>query len=314
MAASPLEISQPCPESRSAAIDCLFRHLDSADRSHFVDSLLTGTDHDAVSFEGLFEARQAGQLVGAVWAQTMPGNIAAIWPPGVAADQGDAIRDELIAAAVDYLEPQRLSMAQVLVDMDDEVQTEPLQRAGFTHLADLLYLMSLEQEFPTSAPTSPPTSSLMLDPVSDISDARLQDVVERTYAETKDCPQLAGTRRLEDVLAGYHATGDADAARWWIVREDHREAQHDVGCLLMADHPGTEHWELVYMGLVPSARGGGRGLKLVRQAQWETRQAGRQRLVLAVDAANAPAINMYDQAGFFCWDRKRVYWRRFSNC
>ena len=309
MAASPVEISQPRPESRSAAIDCLFQHLDPADRSHFVESLLAGADDDGVSFEGLFEARQAGQLVGAVWAQTMPGDIAAIWPPGVALDKAGSIRDDLIAAAIDYLNPQRLSMAQVLVDMDDEVQSKALQRAGFTHLADLLYLMSLEQEFPASAPTT----SLALDPISDISDARLQDVVERTYAETKDCPQLAGTRRLEDVLAGYRATGDADAARWWIVRQDHQEEQHDVGCLLMADHPGTEHWELVYMGLVPSARGEGRGLQLVRQAQWETRQAGRLRLVLAVDAANSPAINMYDQAGFFCWDRKRVYWRRFSN-
>ena len=33
----------------------------------------------------------------------------------------------------------------------------------------------------------------------------------------------------------------------------------DVGVLLLADHPRARHWELMYMGLVPEARGTGLG-------------------------------------------------------
>jgi ribosomal protein S18 acetylase RimI-like enzyme len=75
----------------------------------------------------------------------------------------------------------------------------------------------------------------------------------------------------------------------------------------LADHPQEENWELVYMGLVPSARGNGWGREVVRHAQWLTRQAGRPRLVLAVDAANHPAVAMYTCAGFRAWGRRRVY-------
>ena len=39
------------------------------------------------------------------------------------------------------------------------------------------------------------------------------------------------------------------------------------------------------------------------------RQAERKRLVLAVDAANEPALRMYAAAGFQAWDRRSVFVR-----
>ncbi len=88
-----------------------------------------------------------------------------------------------------------------------------------------------------------------------------------------------------------------------------RHSQRDIGCLLLADHPESNQWELVYMGLVPEARGRGWGAKIARHAQWEAQRAGRERLVLAVDAANRPAVAMYQQAGLFAWDRRVVLLR-----
>ena len=72
----------------------------------------------------------------------------------------------------------------------------------------------------------------------------------------------------------------------------------DVGCLLIADWPQNDQWELIYMGVVPEARGRGYGVAVVRQAQWLAGCAGRQRLVLAVDTANEPAMRVYAAAGF----------------
>jgi GNAT superfamily N-acetyltransferase len=88
-----------------------------------------------------------------------------------------------------------------------------------------------------------------------------------------------------------------------------RHADQDVGCLILADHPRYENMELVYMGVVPEGRGQGWGIEVVRHAQRLARRAGRQRLVLAVDASNQPAIRMYASAGFQAWDQRRVYYR-----
>jgi hypothetical protein len=45
----------------------------------------------------------------------------------------------------------------------------------------------------------------------------------------------------------------------------------------------------------------------VRYGQWLTGQAGRPRLVVAVDATNRPALDMYASEGFHAWDRRWVY-------
>ena len=105
---------------------------------------------------------------------------------------------------------------------------------------------------------------------------------------------------MADVLAGYRATGSHDPQRWLLVRHEGR----DVGCLLLSDYPEQGNVELVYMGVVPEARGEGWGMHIARQAQWLARQAGRPRLVLAVDAANAPALRIYLALGFRPWDRR----------
>jgi ribosomal protein S18 acetylase RimI-like enzyme len=83
----------------------------------------------------------------------------------------------------------------------------------------------------------------------------------------------------------------------------------DVGVLLLADHPRAGHWELMYMGLVPEARGHGWGRHIARHAQWLARCAAVERIVLAVDAANRPALAMYERAGFAEWDRRSVFVR-----
>ncbi len=80
------------------------------------------------------------------------------------------------------------------------------------------------------------------------------------------------------------------------------------GCLLLTDHPEHKQWELVYVGLSAEFRGRGWGVEAVRRAQSlaGTRPACHGCLLLAVDAANEPAIAMYGEAGFTAWDRRSV--------
>jgi ribosomal protein S18 acetylase RimI-like enzyme len=77
----------------------------------------------------------------------------------------------------------------------------------------------------------------------------------------------------------------------------------------LADHPAARHVELVYMGLIPPARGRGWGRQIVLQAQQMANRLDRDRIVLAVDAANEPARAIYSAAGFKAWDQRSVFLR-----
>ncbi len=106
-------------------------------------------------------------------------------------------------------------------------------------------------------------------------------------------------------MAGYRALGTFDPAHWLLVSE----GPDDVGCVLLADHPSSDQAELVYLGVVPEARGRGIGLAMTRHAQWLAHCAGRGQLVVAVDAANTPALDVYAESGFVGWDRQSVFLR-----
>ena len=106
-------------------------------------------------------------------------------------------------------------------------------------------------------------------------------------------------------MEGYRAVGHFRPDLWFIVRLDNE----DVGCALVAEHSSDFVWELVYMGIVPEARGRRLGLEITRFVQWLAAHDQVRRLVLAVDAANDPAIAMYAAAGFVSWDRRSVFVR-----
>ncbi len=269
-----------------------------------VSSLADGAGDKPGDFSGLFEARWGNKLVGAVWVQLTPGKTAVLWAPGIATGEHDDTGRALMRSALDYLGRHDLIMVQSLVDNRDDVRCAALIEAGFEHLVDLRYLVSLDSSFPKVQPLAP----IQFVPSSHVTRERLAEVVEQTYSQTRDCPKLCGVRSMDDVLDGYQETGVFSPERWWIIRHENQ----DIGCLLLTDHPGCDYLELLYMGVLPGARGNGWGKEIVKFAQWQTRQASRTRLVLAVDAENQPALANYEAHGLLCWERKSVYWRRFS--
>lgn len=302
-----LEIGQAPAERLAATLELAFGSLPEAEWRGMVDLALSKAGQPGVA---AFEARRDGRLLGALYCEVQLGGSAGLWPPQiadhVAGDEGFVERCSqlLLESAFDWLGPQRIKVVQSLLAADSGRDADRLRAAGFTHSADLLYLVSLANSFPSA----PIEAELSFEPVSSRSDEELARLLEATYEQTLDCPALNGVQDCRDVLAGYRATGSFDPSRWFFVRR----AGRDIGCLLLADFPDVNQWLVVYMGLVPAVRGQGLGIELVRHAQWLCGQAGRSRLVLAVDAANAPAINIYAAAGFIAWDRRSVWLRVLS--
>jgi len=297
-------IAPVAPAEWPKALELVFCQLPEDDQRRQVDAALGAALCGDVSPEGLFGASRGGQLVGAAFSQIQPGKTATVWMPRLVSTVSDATAAKLLGAVCDWLSQKRVCTAQILAEGCTESEATMLQQWGFDHLADLLYLVSLEDEFPESLPTT----TLEFQPYSEGDHERLARIIEATYQQTLDCPRLNSVRAIDDVLAGYRGTGVFDPARWLVVRHQGR----DVGCLLLADHPQHENYELVYMGVVAAARGHHWGIQMTRYAQWLARKAKRPRLVLAVDAANGPAITIYAAAGFRAWDQRSVFLKVFA--
>jgi mycothiol synthase len=288
---------------RDAAFDLVFSYLPPAERQQQVEmSRSAAQSHDAQP-QRLLAATRDDRLVGAILSQIQPGRSAEVWLPQILPDEPPSTASMLLEAVCQWLAKNDVRVGQLLLASVTESEAALLRRWGFDHLADLLYLVCLAGEFPTA----PPATSLQFVPYRADLHPRLAAVVAATYHQTRDCPQLNDVRQIDDVLAGYRGMGVFDPGRWLLIRHEDR----DVGCLVLSDYPQAENFELVYMGVVPSERGRQWGAEIIRYAQWRTYQAGRPRLVLAVDAENEPAMRQYAAAGFRAWDRRRVYLKVF---
>jgi ribosomal protein S18 acetylase RimI-like enzyme len=246
----------------------------------------------------LLGAWQAGQLAGAALAQKLAGRSAVVWPPQLAGGADLAIARRLLEEMHGRLSSAGVRMAQALLESPQSAEAALLQAAGYIHAGDLLYMAAEAEKFPQEPGPLPFT----LEAWSPQAAGRLERVVEATYRGSLDCPLVDRLQETADALAGYRAVGRFRPELWHLVRE----GPLDVGCLLLADHPAQQQWEIVYLGLVPEARGRGWGAWLTRYAQWLAGKAGAQRLVLAVDAANRPAIGAYEACGFFGWGQRRA--------
>lgn len=299
-----LEICQAAAGERSAALDLTFsKLLPQPARQQHIDSLLNVPGASDERWRGLWVARRQQAVVGAAWAHFQPGQAVNVWPPRLAAGENEAVADRLLSAVLAEVNSAGINMAQALVAPADCDDIRRLSAAGFTLLAELVYLVGS-----CPAPSSePPALPLELEPCTAEDRARMEAIVDRTYVGSLDCAGLNGLRTGSQLLDEYQSTAASLPAHWFFARFEGA----DVGCLLLADHPALDQFELVYVALMPEVRGRGWGAALVRYARWFAARCGRQRLVLAVDRANHPAVAMYEALEMVAWDRRDVYLRTF---
>lgn len=297
-----MDFLQPrTPEDQIAALDLLCSHFSEHSRAEQVHSLASS------SLEGLFTALDDARLIGAVLAVPLAGRAGLVLPPRTQGRRGKAsdiaLRARLIEAACDFLQTHGAVLAQSALPEFHGPDADAFTRAGFEHVAEMLCLAA--EPSAAGVRHEAPDADLFFSPCLPPDDARLRQLIDRTYHNSLDCPLLTGQRDVADALAGYRAVGRFDPSTWFCVQD---RGGGDIGCLLLNEH-ADEVWELVYMGLVPSARGRGLGRRIVEFAMRTVQHAGGSRLMTAVDAANHPAIVTYSRCGFTEWDRKSAFVR-----
>lgn len=202
-------------------------------------------------------------------------------------------------------------LAQALLEPGETAQEAGLLAAGFMKVGTLAYVaLRRERGGFVSGPPVPAPVGFELKQVGAIAaeerERLLAGVLEETYIETLDCPELCGLREARDVLESHRAVGSHDPNLWWLVLGDASAGGgpggggggRPMGCMLLNPCPEQDCVELVYLGLSPSIRGRGvarwaldHGLRAI---------AGRResRITCAVDVRNAPAMRLYEGLGF----------------
>ena len=294
------------PHELQAAFRLLFQHVSPLDRQGRIDSALGLVDRRELDPAGLFVLHSRGELVGAVLGLVLPGSAALVWPPQCVPSVHRAAReDALLQSTADWLRGRNVQVAQALLSPEESSRADTLPRNGFPHVTHLWFLRH-DLLLPSHLLKAPTRLNYRSYAACDVS--LFHQTLQRTYENTLDCPELNGSRGVEQVIAGHRPPGPFNPDHWLMALAD----GDPVGVLLLMEALETGEWETSYVGVVPEARRRGLGREMMLKALWEAHEAGARRLTLSVDARNEPAWDLYRGLGFKVFDRREVYlavWR-----
>jgi ribosomal protein S18 acetylase RimI-like enzyme len=296
-----------------------------------ISDVLSEASRADLDLTGLWVARQrSGRITGALLTQPLAGKAAAVWAPEVRRSWGRSrLAAALVQAALADLKARGFRLAQAVLDESVGPQAgRDLTRGGMPRVTELIYL---ERDTATALPLAAPGTGagsletrigpdhgrpdhllsrpdllprLEWRPFGPAIEAEFRSVLQATYLGSLDMPELEGARGLDDILAGHRAAGLFVAERWQLGRVPGEPDAAAV--LLLAELPGRDAWEVIYLGLTPAARGRGLGRVVLHHAL-ELARGHTPRLELAVDLRNTPAVRLYRSAGFTVRDRRAVH-------
>ncbi|MBN2560572.1 MAG: GNAT family N-acetyltransferase [Phycisphaerae bacterium] len=275
-------------------------------------------------------ARAMSLDLGRQWLSTVDGHAVAactcIESPGRTAMlfliDGDSVEadaktiTELVLHVIGQESGRDVGLLQCLIRPDDAINHRVLNGIGFRAIATLLYMERRAPralgEGPMPRPTVPPGLEgvawewITYDDTRHDQFARL---ILATYQDSLDCPGLCGLRAIDDVIAGHRAAGRFRPHRWLLLSREGQAA----GCILFGEDPLRPSLELAYMGVHPDCRGQGLGRFLLVHGLHLAQRERFPTVTLAVDAANAPAMRLYQSTGFRETARRRALVRTLKS-
>lgn len=288
-----IRVAKVEPQQWRNVLALMFGSLPPDQREARIADVLQAERVGELSLDGLLKVEDDASRVVAVGFYTVQGDRTAyLWPPHLCEGPlQQAAGDALLQHISRCIDAAGARMGQCLLEPQDQIQREALSRNGFAHLADLRFLQRpLEKPLPPKPDTR--FETVCFDEASNHD--RFCRLLEETYVETLDCPRFNDVRSGEDALCSHRTAGNFDPSRWKIYRAEGR----DIGVLLLSDHPEQDAWEVVYIGVVPEARGKQFGRSLVLSGLHEARAAGRSSVFLAVDRENTYACRVYTELEF----------------
>lgn len=247
-----------------------------------------------MSVNDIWIAAYDSRMAWAVMPVLNPGRTLLLLAPRIPRRTEDTTAAQSLIAKVRAEHPSANSaqMIQVLIDSDDQHSQSAWEEIGFETMAELIYLNAAVRDVPDEKPLP---NDLHWLTYSEKTAELFMRTVATSYEKSLDCPQLTGRRDIQDVIASHKASGEFNPDTWFLLARGNQP----LGVALLSRTHGDDSMELVYLGLVPEARGQGIGDLLLRRSLRVARDAHCDRLVLAVDGQNLPALRLYRRHGMW---------------
>ena len=297
-----LRIEPATGERILPALELLFSEWPAAARAQRITEVQQEIAADEFDPQDLLLAEFNDQLVGVQLTILRDDDVGMVWPPVVDrpllkrinGPAAEIIEDELLAETARELDAENAWIGQALLEPTQPREHAAMERNGFARMTELRFF-----ERPLTDRTSWPkrvTSSPLSYETFHRTKNRLAfvKVLEGTYRGSLDCPEFNGVRDGEQSLKNHEAAGSFNPDLWRLYR---REGV-DVGILLMTERPEQQAWEVLYLGVLESARGCGIGRAMLIDALDAAREANVERLLIVADARNIPAVSLYESLGF----------------
>jgi len=293
-------VRRASPSERVEVLRLLFKRADlsSLAISRQVEAFASFAERQSLSLDLQWLIERNGRARAACMLICSPGRCGTVLLSDAIEAADRAAASGALAELVTMARQHRLRLVQALLEMDFD-GTELLAGAGFARIGELQYMersIGGVARHRNEAGTEWVTYGAQLH-------ATFAEVIEASYEGSLDCPALTGVRQIEEVIEAHKAAGVFEPNGWLLLKcED-----QPVGVLLLSRVTYRPAMEIVYMGLIPRARGRGLGHVLVRRAVAEAQQRGVDALMLAVDTGNTPARRIYAANGFGTTTERQVW-------
>ena len=293
-----LRIQPATGESLQPALELLFSSLTADARSQRIAEVRHEIEEWDFDPQHLLLATSDSLPVGVQLTVIRDDDVGMVWPPVVAIElngvASEAIEDALLCEAVRGLDTTQAWIGQSLLEPDQTREHAALQRNGFTRLTELRFFERLLSD--TSDRKQRETTVLLnYEPFRRTRNRHaFVNVLEATYNGTLDCPEFNGVRDGQQSLKNHEAAGSFTSDMWRLYFQD----EVAIGVLLLVERPDQQAWEVLYLGVVESARRSGIGRAMLLDAIDAARDANAERLLIVADARNLPAIGLYESLGF----------------
>lgn len=243
------------------------------------------------------------RLVGSVLGVVSPGKVAMILASSCIPGAGQS---NTVTQALRMLEQKarraNLAILQSLIPPNCSDRAQVLRQADYVFLADLCYLAL---NLPSSLPPQPRRPDVVVEDYRLVDGDVFRNTLGRTYEGSLDCPRLNGARTIEEIVQSHRHTGIHDPKLWLVAKV----GGIPIGMALLTHVPLQAAMEIVYIGVVPEARGRAYGSFLVRLAIENAMRTNCKHLMLAVDQRNHYARKIYSSFGFEETDRRHAWIR-----
>lgn len=284
----PIRIARIGPTKRRAALECLL----GSDR-HRAERFMRFADKTDMNLDHLWSALdENGRFRSTVLASPNPGRTAMVFVSPPEPGSGIQLAAQVIQSALSGLGEAGICLAQALVTPEEIREMKALEAGGLHKIAILTYMQFTTGRKDRRKAELP--DGFRFGHFQTTDRTMIEQLLAHTYIDTLDCPGLVGLRRMEDIVDGHMKSGTFKPEWWTILFQGERP----VGASLVNEARDANSAELVYLGIIPELRGRGLGRSLLTQSIAKVAESTMKTVVLAVDEANAPALEMYRSSGF----------------